>query len=119
MLLLVSEPVKTSDVLQQYIKDVYHLLDSRTKLYGDFLVHNGLEWKAMGLPVSSDLLMSVKQWFLRVCLSLLNDLDMACSTLQQEEQDDPSTNEAKEEEKVSYKAKEKLLYRTFFFLVSS
>jgi hypothetical protein len=110
MLLLVSEPVKTSDVLQQYIKDVHHLLDSRNKLYGDFLVHNGLEWKAMGLPVSSDLLISVKQWFLRVCLSLLNDLDMACSTLQQEGHEGPITNEAKEEEKVGYKAKEKLFH---------
>lgn len=114
MLLLVSEPVKTSDVLHQYIKDVYHLLGSRTKLYGDFLVHNGLEWKAMGLPVNSELLTSVKQWFLRVCLSLLNELDMACSTLQREEHDDPKMNEAKEEEKVKYRVKGRLFTKSYF-----
>ncbi|CAO3596520.1 unnamed protein product [Absidia cylindrospora] len=81
---LVDQPVKTSNDIQQYIKDLNQLVDSRSSLYGDFLIHNGLEWKAMGLPISGELLNTVKHWFLRVCLSLLGELDMVCSSIQQQ-----------------------------------
>ncbi|KAI8335781.1 hypothetical protein BC941DRAFT_429350 [Chlamydoabsidia padenii] len=79
---LVTQPVKTSNDLQQYIKDLEHLVDTREKLYGELLVHNGLEWKALGFPVYSDLLNNVKQWFLRVCISLMDGLAFICSVLQ-------------------------------------
>ncbi|CAO3617914.1 unnamed protein product [Cunninghamella echinulata] len=75
---LITQKLQSSNDLAQDIKAIYQLLDTRKKLYGDTLIQNGLEWKAMGLPVDMELLHTVKLWFLYISSSLLDELDIAC-----------------------------------------
>ncbi|KAI9304820.1 hypothetical protein BJ944DRAFT_79322 [Cunninghamella echinulata] len=75
---LITQKLQSSNDLAQDIKAIYQLLDTRKKLYGDTLIQNGLEWKAMGLPVDMELIHTVKLWFLYISSSLLDELDIAC-----------------------------------------
>lgn len=58
------------------------MLDGKCALYGDNLVQNGLEWKAMGMPVDEQLLAAVKGWFYNLCIALIAELDTECSKMQ-------------------------------------
>ncbi|CAO3665307.1 unnamed protein product [Rhizopus microsporus] len=68
---------RTSDLLQD-IKRLQTTLDSKLALYGDALSQNGLEWKAMGLPVDDHLLAATKQWLFNLCVGLMEALELEC-----------------------------------------
>ncbi|KAI8098514.1 uncharacterized protein BX664DRAFT_344659 [Halteromyces radiatus] len=89
---LIKQEILPASDLREYIKDLHQLIETRTTLYGDFLIHNGLEWKAMGLPVKRELLDTTKHWFLNVCSCLLLDLENACSDLQEVTMDEEEWN---------------------------
>jgi hypothetical protein len=65
---------RTSDLLED-IKGLQNILDTKLALYGDALTQNGLEWKAMGLPVDDRLLDATKQWLYNLCIGLMEALD--------------------------------------------
>ena len=78
---LVSQAIpRTSDLVYD-IRRLQSVLESKVALYGDNLVQNGLEWKAMGLPVDEQLLATVKGWFYNLCIGLIGELDTECSKL--------------------------------------
>ncbi|KAI8994766.1 hypothetical protein BDB01DRAFT_841122 [Pilobolus umbonatus] len=68
---------RSSDLLED-IKGLQQMLDNKIKLYGDSLAQNGLEWKAMGLPVDDQLIEAIKDWLYNLCVSLLDVLDAEC-----------------------------------------
>lgn len=72
---------QTHDLLTD-IKGLQHLLESKVKLYGDTLIQNGLEWKAMGLPVDEHLISATKNWIHYLCTGLLDALDTECKKVQ-------------------------------------
>lgn len=72
---------QTSNLLQD-IKGLQNLLDSKMALYGDSLIQNGLEWRAMGLPVDDQLLNATKEWLHNLCVGLLDALDSECKKAQ-------------------------------------
>jgi hypothetical protein len=72
---------QTNDLLQD-IQGLQHTLDKKIALYGDALIQNGLEWKAMGMPVDDQLLNATKEWLHNLCIGLLNALDKECKTAQ-------------------------------------
>ncbi|KAI9245581.1 hypothetical protein BY458DRAFT_528688 [Sporodiniella umbellata] len=71
---------RTSNLLQD-IKRLQSTLDTKLALYGDALTQNGLEWKAMGLPVDDHLLEAAKQWLCRLCIGLMEALDSECKKI--------------------------------------
>lgn len=71
---------RTSNLLQD-IKGLQNTLDSKLALYGDALTQNGLEWKAMGLPVDDHLLAATKQWLHNLCIDLMEALDSECKKI--------------------------------------
>lgn len=79
---LVTESIPRTDDLLHDIRRLQSVLDAKTSLYGDNLTQNGLEWKAMGLPVDENLLVIVKGWFYNLCIGLLCELDTECSKVQ-------------------------------------
>ncbi|KAI7864253.1 hypothetical protein BDF14DRAFT_1732511, partial [Spinellus fusiger] len=72
---------RTEDLLSD-IKNLQSLLEAKHQLYGEALIQNGLEWKAMGMPVDDHLLASTKGWFYSLSIGLLNELDTECSKAQ-------------------------------------
>ncbi|KAI7890106.1 uncharacterized protein EV154DRAFT_512484 [Mucor mucedo] len=72
---------QTNDLLQD-IKGLQHTLDQKIALYGDALIQNGLEWKAMGMPVDDQLLNATKEWLHNLCIGLLSALDKECKKAQ-------------------------------------
>ncbi|KAI9313348.1 hypothetical protein BX666DRAFT_1975658 [Dichotomocladium elegans] len=71
---------RTRDLLTD-IQRLQDMLETKITLYGENLVQNGLEWKAMGLPVDEQLMAMVKGWFYNLSIGLLSELDMECSRL--------------------------------------
>ncbi|CAO3671455.1 unnamed protein product [Rhizopus stolonifer] len=71
---------RTSNLLQD-IKGLQNTLDNKLALYGDALTQNGLEWKAMGLPVDDHLLAATKQWLHNLCIDLMEALDSECKKI--------------------------------------
>lgn len=71
---------RTSDLLED-IKGLQNILDTKLALYGDALTQNGLEWKAMGLPVDDRLLDATKQWLYNLCIGLMEALDSECKKI--------------------------------------
>ncbi|KAI8640135.1 hypothetical protein BD408DRAFT_470378 [Parasitella parasitica] len=78
----INNTIPRSDDLLQDIKGLQSLLDTKMALYGDALIQNGLEWKAMGLPVNEQLLDVAKDWFHKLCVGLLDALDAECKKVQ-------------------------------------
>lgn len=72
---------QTNDLLTD-IKGLQSLLESKINLYGDVLIQNGLEWKAMGMPVDEHLLTATKNWIHQLCTGLLDALDTECKKAQ-------------------------------------
>ncbi|KAI8061667.1 hypothetical protein BC940DRAFT_134128 [Gongronella butleri] len=73
--LVKNEVYMPSQDLEKESKTFYYLIDTRVKLYGDVLAHNGLEWDTIGLPVDLDLLEKVRRWLIYACygyIGLLN-----------------------------------------------
>lgn len=68
---------QTNDLLQD-IKGLQNTLDTKMALYGDALIQNGLEWKAMGMPVDDQLLTATREWLHNLCTGLLNALNNEC-----------------------------------------
>ncbi|KAI9484851.1 hypothetical protein BDB00DRAFT_110680 [Zychaea mexicana] len=79
--LVIQAIPRTSDLLYD-IRRLQSVLESKMTLYGDNLVQNGLEWKAMGMPVDEQLIATVKGWFYNLCIGLISELDTECSKLQ-------------------------------------
>ncbi|KAI8390054.1 hypothetical protein BD560DRAFT_379781 [Blakeslea trispora] len=82
MSLSIAKVIPQSDDLLQDIKGLQSLLDAKTSLYGEVLVQNGLEWKAMGMPVNETLLNATKQWIHNLCQGLLVALSSECKKAQ-------------------------------------
>ncbi|KAI8058667.1 uncharacterized protein B0P05DRAFT_581556 [Gilbertella persicaria] len=78
----VNKTIPQSDDLLQDIKGLQSLLDAKMSLYGDVLIQNGLEWKAMGMPVNEQLLIATKEWIHHLCNDLLNALNNECKKAQ-------------------------------------
>ncbi|GAA5795177.1 hypothetical protein HPULCUR_000531 [Helicostylum pulchrum] len=76
---------QTNDLLQD-IKGLQTTLDSKMALYGDALLQNGLEWRAMGMPVDDQLINATKQWIHNLCVGVLDALDKECKKAQQQAQ---------------------------------
>ncbi|KAF7728333.1 hypothetical protein EC973_006274 [Apophysomyces ossiformis] len=79
---MISQTVPRTEDLLFDIKRLQSILDAKSSLYGDNLVQNGLEWKALGMPVDEQLLAAIKGWFYNLCIGLLGELDIECSKLQ-------------------------------------
>ncbi|KAG0175376.1 hypothetical protein DFQ28_000948 [Apophysomyces sp. BC1034] len=79
---LVSQTIPRTEDLLFDIKRLQSVVDAKSALYGDNLAQNGLEWKALGMPVDEQLLAAVKGWFYNLCIGLLGELDIECSKLQ-------------------------------------
>ncbi|KAI8377076.1 hypothetical protein EDC96DRAFT_551240 [Choanephora cucurbitarum] len=82
MSLSINKIIPQSDDLLQDIKGLQSLLDAKTSLYGEVLIQNGLEWKAMGMPVNEALLSATKQWIHNLCHGLLDALNSECKRAQ-------------------------------------
>lgn len=78
---LSTQSIPRTDDLLADTRRLQALLSEKMTLYGDNLAQNGLEWKAMGLPVDEQLLAMAKGWFYNLCIGLISELDMACSRL--------------------------------------
>ncbi|KAL7318461.1 hypothetical protein PS15m_001704 [Mucor circinelloides] len=78
----VNNTIPQTDDLLEDIKGLQTLLDTKMTLYGDALVQNGLEWKAMGMPVDEQLLNATKDWIHKLCVGLLDALDAECKKVQ-------------------------------------
>ncbi|CEP18881.1 hypothetical protein [Parasitella parasitica] len=78
----INNTIPQSDDLLQDIKGLQSLLDTKMALYGDALIQNGLEWKAMGLPVDEQLVEAAKDWFHKLCIGLVDALDAECKKVQ-------------------------------------
>lgn len=78
---LSTQSIPRTDDLLTDTRRLQALLSDKMTLYGDNLAQNGLEWKAMGLPVDEQLLAMAKGWFYNLCIGLISELDMACSRL--------------------------------------
>lgn len=78
----INKIIPQSDDLLQDIKGLQSLLDAKMALYGDTLAQNGLEWKAMGMPVDEHLLNAAKNWLHHLCVGLLDALDSECKKVQ-------------------------------------
>jgi hypothetical protein len=72
---------QTNDLLQD-IRGLQNTLDAKMTLYGDALIQNGLEWKAMGMPVDDQLLTATKEWLHNLCIGLLDALNLECKKAQ-------------------------------------
>ncbi|KAI9482973.1 MAG: hypothetical protein EXX96DRAFT_126320 [Benjaminiella poitrasii] len=79
----VNSTIPQSDDLSKDIKRLQGLLESKMALYGDALIQNGLEWKAMGMPVNDSLLVATKEWLHNLCVGLLDVLDTECKKAQE------------------------------------
>ncbi|ORX52777.1 hypothetical protein DM01DRAFT_1055948 [Hesseltinella vesiculosa] len=71
---LVQQPLDRTDD-GRYDPSLHALVEEKMKRYGDNLRQDGLEWKALGLPVDMALLTLVKQWLLSACQLSLDPLD--------------------------------------------
>ncbi|KAI7883552.1 hypothetical protein K492DRAFT_235342 [Lichtheimia hyalospora FSU 10163] len=78
---LSTQSIPRTDDLLADTRRLQSVLSEKMTLYGDNLAQNGLEWKAMGLPVDEQLLAMAKGWFYNLCIGLISELDMACSRL--------------------------------------
>ncbi|CDH56293.1 hypothetical protein RO3G_02517 [Lichtheimia corymbifera JMRC:FSU:9682] len=78
---LSTQSIPRTDDLLADTRRLQSVLSEKMALYGDNLAQNGLEWKAMGLPVDEQLLAMAKGWFYNLCIGLISELDMACSRL--------------------------------------
>ncbi|KAG1076973.1 hypothetical protein G6F42_025160 [Rhizopus arrhizus] len=78
----INNTIPQTDDLLEDIKGLQTLLDTKMTLYGDALVQNGLEWKAMGMPVDEQLLNATKDWIHKLCVGLLDALDTECKKVQ-------------------------------------
>lgn len=73
---------QTNNLLQD-IRGLQNTLDKKMALYGDALIQNGLEWRAMGLPVDDQLITATKEWLHNLCVGLLDALDAECKKAQE------------------------------------
>lgn len=78
----INNNIPRSDDLLEDIKGLQSLLDTKMTLYGDALIQNGLEWKAMGMPVDEQLFNATKDWLHKLCVGLLDALDAECKNVQ-------------------------------------
>lgn len=78
----INNTISQTDDLLEDIKGLQSLLDTKMALYGDALIQNGLEWKAMGMPVDEQLLNATKDWIHKLCVGLLDALDAECKKVQ-------------------------------------
>lgn len=78
----INSTIPRSNDLLEDIKGLQALLDTKMTLYGDALIQNGLEWKAMGMPVDEHLLNATKDWLHKLCVGLLDALDTECKKVQ-------------------------------------
>jgi hypothetical protein len=78
----INNIIPQSNDLLEDIKGLQSLLDAKIALYGDALVQNGLQWKAMGMPVDQQLLDATRDWLHRLCIGLLSALDAECKKVQ-------------------------------------
>jgi hypothetical protein len=78
----VNSVVPQTNDLREDVKTLQKMLDKKMGLYGDALMQNGLEWKAMGLPVDDQLLNATKSWLLNLCNDVLMALDNECKKVQ-------------------------------------
>ncbi|KAL0139619.1 hypothetical protein V8B55DRAFT_1525756 [Mucor lusitanicus] len=78
----INNTIPQTDDLLEDIKGLQSLLDTKMTLYGDALIQNGLEWKAMGMPVDDQLLNATKDWIHKLCVGLLDALDAECKKVQ-------------------------------------
>ncbi|KAI7907706.1 uncharacterized protein BX663DRAFT_491793 [Cokeromyces recurvatus] len=79
----VNSTIPQSNDLLEDIKKLQGLLENKIALYGDALIQNGLEWKAMGMPVNDSLLIATKEWLHNLCTGLLDALDTECKKAQE------------------------------------
>lgn len=78
----INNTIPQTDDLVEDIKGLQSLLDTKMAIYGDALIQNGLEWKAMGMPVDEQLLNATKDWIHKLCVDLLDALDAECKKVQ-------------------------------------
>jgi hypothetical protein len=78
----INNVIPQTDDLLQDIMGLQNTLDTKMILYGDALIQNGLQWKAMGMPVDDQLLTATKEWLHNLCTGLLDALNIECRNAQ-------------------------------------